>query len=975
MMMFAGVNIGNFNSILRRALVWKAKARFMPARYLHNHPGHEEAGIFEADPSLSKFLSSTQASIAGLRLQHAFELQFNKEQCYQLIDEYVNSGDDYLTEDTMRTACSLPIRQKTNDTDASVGNLLAGSNSQDERDRGQAEWDNLTNAITQKMLETQIDALSFYEFKTMTFSCQIPNLPKSSLWDELQNKNFMMKCVLRTTKSNKERPGGLLPLITFKKPLDSVIDVSRSSMLVFQELHNIVSLTEYINKFPARASNVSVVMNYLKQALSEKKAKGRPGISAKTEKSGLEKKLQKMKEYEASLEYYMNLPRATKRRRVTGKTESVPEPVPADPGLHALDVTYHYADKSNVRSRRYTKRAGAQSAPRRVQHRTLSEHTCDLDIANCCLTILQQLIVKMEPTPCLPKDLRSVLDKCVEDRDGFARDCLDMSPAEAKAMINVVFNGGAPPAGVQNDYVRKLQSLGIYCRWLACNALPDDFDKLTADAKKERPMASTLHLFWTSVEDAIIDAWLEVLGPFSPKHMSLHFDGVRIDKAVVENNADLIYRCEKTIVDKTGFSVRIVQKTTSTIAGLFAARAETVISLRSVPPTLIQDGNCIPCAMWHLFSKSRAEIDATFSSADRKENADAVEQGFRSYRACATMAKRNIHACLGLPESEVDKFILHFENDGKPHCLAVQYSATRDHVSVLDGATHSRLTSKNFTSSVLDGIDSSTAVSFWEQEVGRAGAAVMLLDLKAGAKHAAPDKGKAGHASAAFSERTRQKPGLVHSDVSESAGSDAEDAGAVPPSQCAMFEDEDEGLMFSENILEKMAEEVRVYVEKLPSGGRNMRIGGKHKCRLCPFRVFNKKDGLLTHVRKYHTDINQYVCSGTKQMKVILALHDHAAGLQTPVHQYLQESARLMADTVVLPSTTSRNYIDKTIRLLFKSSGPEYVSVSELGKTIVARRVRNIYYDKSFAEMLFQEVLMHHVQAGCTAVDLCEYHA
>ena len=131
--------------------------------------------------------------------------------------------------------------------------------------------------------------------------------------------------------------------------------------------------------------------------------------------------------------------------------------------------------------------------------------------------------------------------------------------------------------------------------------------------------------------------------------------------------------------------------------------------------------------------------------------------------------------------------------------------------------------------------------------------------------------------------------------------------------------------------------------------------------------MFNKKTGLLTHVRKYPTDINQYVCSGAKQIKVILALHDHAAGLQLPVCQYLQESARLMAATVVPPPCTSRNYVDKTIRLLFKSSGPEYINVSELGKTVVARRVRNIYYDKSFAEMLFQEVLMHHVQAGCLA--------
>lgn len=48
------------------------------------------------------------------------------------------------------------------------------------------------------------------------------------------------------------------------------------------------------------------------------------------------------------------------------------------------------------------------------------------------------------------------------------------------------------------------------------------------------------------------------------------------------------------------------------------------------------------------------------------------------------------------------------------------------------------------------------------------------------------------------------------------------------------------------------------------------------KCPLCPFRSFGKrKDYLRTHIAKHHTLRNQFVCSGTKQLKVATALFDN----------------------------------------------------------------------------------------------------
>ena len=135
MMAFIGVTNNNFNSMFRRAFFWKAKARFIHEKFLRHYTDHEKDGIFQADPSLGKFPSTSQASIAGLKLQWAFEIDHNKEDCYQLIEDYCNGGDCHLTEDVMREACGLPVRVRQVQEDDGLGNLLAaGQDSADERE-------------------------------------------------------------------------------------------------------------------------------------------------------------------------------------------------------------------------------------------------------------------------------------------------------------------------------------------------------------------------------------------------------------------------------------------------------------------------------------------------------------------------------------------------------------------------------------------------------------------------------------------------------------------------------------------------------------------------------------------------------------------------------------------------------------------------------------------------------------------------
>ncbi|CAE7400594.1 unnamed protein product, partial [Symbiodinium sp. CCMP2456] len=145
-------------------------------------------------------------------------------------------------------------------------------------------------------------------------------------------------------------------------------------------------------------------------------------------------------------------------------------------------------------------------------------------------------------------------------------------------------------------------------------------------------------------------------------------------------------------------------------------------------------------------------------------------------------------------------------------------------------------------------------------------------------------------------------------------------------------------------------------------------VDGRRRCPFCPFRSFAQLRLLRTHVHKHHTAKNQFVYSGTKQVKVILALYDHAASSQTSVSDFLQASASLMRRTIEPALGERISYIDKQIRLVLDATGPRYVNLSAIGSTLHVRRARNLYYTHSFADLLLREMIMGHAQVRTLAV-------
>ena len=953
-MKFLGVGSNAFNSMFRRSLVWKAKARFIHKKFLAAYEDHEKDGIFEADPSLNKFLATSQASIAGLRLQWAFERDNNKDDCYQLIENYCNGGDAYLTEDVMRNACGLPVRQRQLQVEEGLANLLdADAESQAERDDKDVAWDSLRRHLLHQMLEKDMDVMSFYEFKKIPLKPdEHPNLSRSDLWDQMSTRKTVRPAIVRG-KTGTAKPGVVMPFVNFQGSFTSLCPPLQGEevRMIFEEEHDVSRVKEYAHACKARAINAENLKTYYESRLPAPK-KGRRTLQEEELFSTNNSLIQKILDHEARLSAMIQ-----PRRRLKQK-QSVEESNHDDRGEQEANVgtessgritkqveySYSVKQKYSIRARRYGSVGGAQSMSRRLQVHAVGGYTVDLDIHNCCLTLVYQIVQKLSPDPALPEELGVVFDQVANNRAEFIAS-LGLQSAEGKEVINTVFNGGAAPKKLRdNETIKQLQRIALYVRWIACNLLHDDYMSLEDNKTKTFPAATIMSLMWHAIEDRILHVWSEHVLRGSPKHLSLHFDGLRVSRDAIQNMDEYIRACEDAISSKTPFNVKIVAKKHGNLIQLVQDEGTLVSKITTLPDLLKAQGNCIPCSVWHAIPTTKADVLAALRDEGRQENVEAKSTRYRTYRSVAAMAKIDLTSCVGLPPDHVRNFLLHYEGSGTPHCVSLRFDMTNKVATLIDGINVYKMSLEKFQDAVLAAIDRSTIISYWKRDTRDKvdDKTAVLLDMAAGASQ--------------------------HSDESdEGMGADE----AQSSGHARVTQDEDENPVISDNILTTLCRETNTVLEDL--GHKAPRADGRRRCPLCPFRSFTQLRLLRTHVQKHHTSKNQYVYSGTKQIKVILALYDNAASSQTDVADLLQTSATVMR-TTIQPALCERiSYIDKKIRLVLDAAGPRYVNLSAIGTTLQVRRARNLYYTQSFADLLIREMVMGHAQVLGTTAVLCTF--
>ena len=961
MIRFQDVSEENFRSVLRRGFVWGPQAAFHQADYLTQHcPRHEEFGVFCADPTLKQFLVSSEASVAGLKLQAAFEKQHNKESCQQLIEEHAGlGGDGWFTETKLREACGLPPKIKSEqacDGLAALDTIHTSTSQDDATD----QWTAVQQAIMDEVLISGREGMTLAEFKKLKLNADgkgVPNVTRDAMWKTLQEKKLLLATVRNSTSTEGtcvrrvQSVETCIPCLRLTASLSTIVDVDPADQaLEFPEAYDVGKLRANQAR-AAQHANEGLLLMVLKPALdkkAQKKGRGKLTDAEFATMEDLRKKAQKVKDMRELWDTLADESRESReplRRRLPNKGADPQRHAAINNGMMQRVVSYSLTPGVAMRGRRYVRGWGAQRMTREIQE-CLLPHTVDLDIHNCCFVLLKQLFEKLNLGALIPAELNEVLVRCADSRASVCTEDLGVSPARGKLILNTVLNGGRPPKDLlANSFLRRLQSLSVWCRWLACSLLPQVHEVMQSRDDKTFPTATVFHHLWTCVEDCILQRWAEYVLEHKPTHLSLHFDGIRVNADVAEDREDFIRKCEEHVLRTTSFRISIREKRHFSCMSLLRARVSGVESLSSVPATLLNYPNSIPCALWHISAFATEKID----DANHRLNCAAQERGRRTYREVAELSNIKLHPLFGLPTTRPVKFLLHLGNNGSPCCIGVD--ASDKDVSVFAGEQKWHLSSSEFSDLIAECTDRATLATFAVSEVkvekdssvlAAIDRADALLDLQAGADHVA-------------GPMVLDPSSPVESDDADNASSSADDFSLPAP---AMIVDDAGEVFFQDDILTSLKQELENHMAEVKAH-KVQKQSGMYRCCFCPFRSFERLSRLVEHLSTYHVPKRQYAPSGTKQIKVILALHDADCMARKKSRQYLSRSAELLRTTVLLPLKHSVNEIDRHLRLVFTGTGPEYRNIDEL-KTLVVRRVRNIYYTKDFAEQLYREIVLHH---------------
>ncbi|CAE6926624.1 ABCB1 [Symbiodinium sp. CCMP2592] len=366
--------------------------------------------------------------------------------------------------------------------------------------------------------------------------------------------------------------------------------------------------------------------------------------------------------------------------------------------------------------------------------------------------------------------------------------------------------------------------------------------ELDGMADKKHPEAPTLFYLYAGVEDLILQVWERKALSMKPKHLSLHFDGMRLHGHKWDKTTeDLCKFFSEEIKAETGFQVNIVEKKHY----WFASACFTKHPVEEVPtdtPVLMEDGNCILLAVSHL-RPDLMESLLTYLSTDAEENAAAKQNGTRSYSQVFTAVGIYAVPTIGLAIETPGNYIIHSENEGIFSSQEEQKCLTKE---------------------------------------------AACQDQMSGSEDECPVPGESA----------------THSD---------------------------------ENVVqEAVAKEAK----------------GK-KCILCPFPTFNRACRVRKHIATHHTERKQYICSGTKQLKVACALFDNDQIALREGSNYLQRSADLK--WVVPALSASSNEVDRHVRLVLTERGPVYWSLQQVTATNEVRRARNLFYTQGFADLVYRE--------------------
>ena len=195
-----------------------------------------------------------------------------------MIDAWITEGaDNCLTERTMRMACGLPPMQvkpdgKTGATPtpaqaAQVAPLHTLATSQDGTDPEQKRLGESLLSLMGKLNDKGTDTITPMGFKYMRYGMA------ENTWEDLVNTAHLIPVPAAAGRKGKDVH---MPSFHCHTQLSQVFPTARDeSVQSFPEAHDLHALRLYLHHHPARAINVTTMLQVMEEVATKKTSKGR----------------------------------------------------------------------------------------------------------------------------------------------------------------------------------------------------------------------------------------------------------------------------------------------------------------------------------------------------------------------------------------------------------------------------------------------------------------------------------------------------------------------------------------------------------------------------------------------------------------------------------------------------------------------------------------------------------------------------
>ena len=840
--------------------------------------------------------------------------------CRKCLDEYVVGGkDEGLTELSVRQACGLKHISKLEDPSHAVATSKPEDQPPTVSEEVLAVLRKQRDEIVGWMIQVKKDFCTRGQLRSVkgkhawtAFSRQ----DVDDLLDALATQKLMHKSSLTLPKLGLTDV--FSPKICTTKSMMEIINMKHDESAAFPEAYDCQSLRRHMLSHKGRLANNEVLQqSHRTKAKELKKGKG-GGAGVPTKEQRV---LQD--DQEALVQTMCNQIRQ-EQALFTEVQNYLEDGVGVE--QHEMVVQRTYSYKLETRCRRSVNGSGAQSFSK-VFRNIVCKNMRDFDFHASMFTIVVQLVDKLDASfnDVLPslKSWRAIAD----GRQAVCEDILQCSPVRGKALLLQVANGQAVSSADDvcekgQKFLEELSKESRCLRWLARSQCPELYEKVkdgTHGFKQSSwPEATVFSYWWYSAEDYCLSSMSELFVDLDvPRnHISLHFDGLLLSDDLVQaveqkhdgkSFADI---AQTQIFERTGFRIIIKEKHFKSLVEQLSDLENTSLHLEAVDEALLtllsEPCNCIPFA-YACVTREWLFVAELLQNVNQA-NTRAKERGYRCYKDWSDCNQRFLKPCLTLPSTPNMCFLLHADVGGAPRCFGAKVLADSQ-LQIFHERKACILPILSMEEILAQTCETFSVVFFCVQTVKpeMTASEAELLDLVAG--------GNSNHCL--FTDRC--------------GGGDSGDA----------------DVQVGQHLRDLLEQEVKDATRRLEQ--QKGQSFGSQVCPLCPWRRFDKRSYLFTHITKHHSVGKRFVASGTKQLRIIAAMYDDDAARQASHGNYISRSAELLRSHVRPGVSSKKNVIDKDIRLCLTTKGPSFMSMQKIKQAKHLRRVGNVYYDRSFA--------------------------